>query len=44
MPDLIVPGWVLTHTFAFVAGFGFAFILAWSLSSGPTRPNRRAGS
>ena len=31
MPDLIVPGWVLTHTFAFVAGFGFAFVLAWSL-------------
>ena len=32
MPDLIVPGWVLTHTFAFVAGFGFAFVLAWSLA------------
>ena len=34
MPDLILPGWVLTHTFAFVAGFGFAFVLAWSLALG----------
>lgn len=43
MPDLIVPGWVLTHTFAFVAGFGFAFVLAWSLGSGRVDPAEPAG-